>query len=56
MALQWTPTSWDMGLGRFMPVFLLLGAVGLEDSHIAISCFYCRYQNPGNYGSRVYTG
>ena len=29
-----TPKSWNMGLGRFILVFLLLQALGLEGSHV----------------------
>ena len=32
--LQQPPTSWDMDVGQFMPVFLVSFLLGLEDSHV----------------------
>ena len=32
--LRYTPKNWNMGLGGFMLILLLLQALGLADSHI----------------------
>ena len=34
---QWTPKTWDMGLGRFRLVFLLFLVLGLEDGLVPTS-------------------
>ena len=38
--IQSTPKRWTRGLGRFMLVFLLLLALGLEDVVFQLSGFY----------------